>query len=166
MSFSNGAELLAQCEEKSVLISQRMLDMEEDRGKQSRSEIITHMQETLKIMRNSCMEPLSHEEECVGHLIGGEGKRLMARIASGKSLLGGLVGKAVAYAMAVMEYNSAMGCVVAAPTTGSSGVMPGVLMALQDEMGFSDDQLVNGLPCAKRCLAKHPAGRNRMHRVE
>lgn len=38
-----------------------------------------------------------------------------------------------------------MGLIVAAPTAGSSGVIPGVFVALQEEYGFTDDQMVRAL---------------------
>ena len=38
-----------------------------------------------------------------------------------------------------------MGLIVAAPTAGSSGVVPGVLLAMQDEHGLSDEKLYQGL---------------------
>lgn len=47
--------------------------------------------------------------------------------------------------MAVLEVNASMGLIVAAPTAGSSGVLPGILMALQEEKGFSDEELYSGL---------------------
>lgn len=148
MAFANAQELIALCQKSGRPISQIMLEAEEERGKQSRTEIIEHLKKTLEIMRASCAEPLDREENCVGGLIGGEGRRMMARVAAGSSLLGNLTGKAVAYSMAVMEHNSAMGRVVAAPTAGSSGVVPGVLMALQEEKGLSDETLLDGLLCA------------------
>ena len=47
--------------------------------------------------------------------------------------------------MAVLEVNASMGLIVAAPTAGSSGVVPGVLMALKEEKGLSDEILYKGL---------------------
>ena len=47
--------------------------------------------------------------------------------------------------MAVLEVNASMGLIVAAPTAGSSGVVPGVLLAMQDEHGLSDEKLYQGL---------------------
>lgn len=65
---------------------------------------------------------------------------------------GGHVGEpiasAAAYAMAVLETNASMGRIVAAPTAGSAGVIPGVLLALQKAKGYSDEQLQHALACA------------------
>ena len=43
-----------------------------------------------------------------------------------------MLSKAIAYSMAVLEVNASMGLIVAAPTAGSSGVLPGVLLALEE----------------------------------
>ncbi len=40
--------------------------------------------------------------------------------------------KAMTYAMAVLEVNASMGLIVAAPTAGSAGVVPGMMLALQE----------------------------------
>ena len=62
---------------------------------------------------------------------------------------GGLIpAGAIAYAMAVLETNASMGRIVAAPTAGSSGVLPGVLLALQRTRGLSDGDLARGLAAA------------------
>ena len=50
--------------------------------------------------------------------------------------------------MAVLETNASMGRIVAAPTAGSSGVLPGVLLALQRTRGLSDGDLARGLAAA------------------
>lgn len=47
--------------------------------------------------------------------------------------------------MAVVEVNASMGCIVAAPTAGASGILPGVLIESAHERGWTDDQLVDAL---------------------
>ena len=63
----------------------------------------------------------------------------------GTSILSGVLGRAVIYAMAVLEVNTSMGLIVAAPTAGSSGIVPGLLLALQEEYGLEDDLVADGL---------------------
>jgi len=53
--------------------------------------------------------------------------------------IGGLHTRAAARAMAVMHVNGAMGVVCAAPTGGSAGVLPGVLVTLAEERGLSPE---------------------------
>lgn len=62
--------------------------------------------------------------------------------------LDGLAARAIASAVAVAEVNASMGRVVAAPTGGASGVLPGVLLTLADERGLSDDEIVDALLAA------------------
>ena len=47
--------------------------------------------------------------------------------------------------MAVLETNTTMGLIVAAPTAGSSGVLPGLLLALQEEYHLSDSAVIDAL---------------------
>ena len=62
--------------------------------------------------------------------------------------LGGVVNDAVAYAMAVGECNAAMGRIVAAPTAGASGVLPGVLLALKQHYNLNERQMAEALVVA------------------
>lgn len=52
---------------------------------------------------------------------------------------------AVARALAVMENNGSMRCVVAAPTAGAWRVLPGAILSVAEERGLSDDAIVDGL---------------------
>ena len=81
----------------------------------------------------------------MGGLIGGEAKKLNDHRQAGKSIVGNLMSKAITYSMAVLEVNASMGLIVASPTAGSSGVLPGVLLALQEEYKISDDRIIDGL---------------------
>lgn len=51
----------------------------------------------------------------------------------------------VARALAAKEVNSCMGRVVAAPTAGASGIMPGVLLTLQDVHHIDDQKILDAM---------------------
>ena len=55
--------------------------------------------------------------------------------------MGALSAKAATYALAANEANAAMGRICAAPTAGSSGVLPGVLFAIAEECSIAEDRL-------------------------
>ena len=74
-----------------------------------------------------------------------ESKKLKEYHEKGRSICGDLMSRAITYAMAVLEVNASMGVIVAAPTAGSSGVVPGVLLALQEEYDLPDEEILNGL---------------------
>ena len=61
---------------------------------------------------------------------------------------GGLHTRAAARAMAVMHVNSSMGVVCAAPTGGSAGAVPGVVVTLVEEQGLPRAQAAMALLAA------------------
>ncbi len=144
-NFSNGKELLAICSVEKIPISAAMILREIGISGRSRQEIEAVMSKKLGIMKNAAIRALQEDLVSLGGLIGGEAKRLAARRAMEKPVCGTLLSKAMSYAMGVMEVNTSMGLIVAAPTAGSSGVIPGVLTALGEEFGFTDDQLLAAL---------------------
>lgn len=145
MEFRNGAELLELCAREDCLISQVMRRRECEQGEAAPDRVEARMARALEIMRESATQPLKTPARSMGGLIGGEAKRLAAHAAKKKALCGPVLQRAITYAMAVLEVNASMGLIVAAPTAGSSGVVPGLLLALQDEYHISDERLLDGL---------------------
>lgn len=143
--FSTGEELLKICRSHGVKISEAMLRREMEQKEKSREEILSRMERSWQIMKEAVAESLEADRRSMGGLIGGEAKKLISFLESRETLLGPVVGKAIAYAMGVLEVNASMGLIVAAPTAGSSGVIPGVLLAIQEEKGLSDDEIVMAL---------------------
>ncbi len=60
-------------------------------------------------------------------------------------LCGEALTRAIAYSMAVLEVNAAMGLIVAAPTAGSSGVLPGAVLSLSEIYGWPEAKQIDGL---------------------
>ena len=145
MDFRNGNELLALCKQEDCLISQVMRRREWELGEMAPDRVEARMARALEIMRESATQPLKHPVRSMGGLIGGEAKRLAAHAAKKKSLCGPVLQRAITYAMGVLEVNASMGCIVAAPTAGASGILAGVLIECGHERGWSDDQLVDAL---------------------
>ena len=81
----------------------------------------------------------------MGGLIGGEAKKLELHRAGGSGICGDLLQKAITYAMAVLEVNASMGLIVAAPTAGSAGVVPGLMLAMKEHYSLSDDKIIEAL---------------------
>lgn len=145
MDFRSAKELLMLCEQEKKTIYQIMKQREIELGILSEEEIGGKMEKVLSIMKHSTHEPMIKEVKSVGGLIGGEAKKLNTLKESGQAICGTIMSKAIAYAMAVLEVNASMGVIVAAPTAGSAGVLPGVLFALKEEYNLTDKQLIHGL---------------------
>ncbi len=145
MDFKKAAELLSLCKEYDKPISQIMMDRECEMAEKPLDEIRSRMAVSLQIMKDATKEAINQPSQSMGGLIGGESRKLSDLQSSGKNIAGNLISKAIAYSMGVLEVNASMGLIVAAPTAGSSGVIPGVLLALQEEYDFTDDQIIDAL---------------------
>lgn len=145
MDFKKAAELLSLCKEYDKPISQIMMDRECEMTEKPLDEIRSRMAVSLQIMKDATKEAINQPSQSMGGLIGGESRKLSDLQSSGKNIAGNLISKAIAYSMGVLEVNASMGLIVAAPTAGSSGVIPGVLLALQEEYDFTDDQIIDAL---------------------
>ncbi len=84
----------------------------------------------------------------MGRLVGNEAQAMAAAWQTGRTFLDPLTVKAMIYSLAVMDENSRMGVIVAAPTAGAGGVVPGMLLALEEERGVDPEKTVRGLVVA------------------
>ncbi len=146
--FSSAAELLAQCSEHGMSISELMLRNEQ--AWCSESEIRSGLLERWAVMQ-ACVERGCHTE---GVLPGGmQVKRRAARLyrqLSNDTQLHqvplGTMDWVNLFAMAVNEENAAGGRVVTAPTNGAAGIIPAVLHYYwKFSPGFTDDGVVRFL---------------------
>ena len=145
MDFKNAKELLEICEKEQRSISEIMRQRECNLGEIPGDMADHKMNQVLEVMRNSAHQPLKNPAKSMGGLIGGEARKLSDHAAKGKSICGEVLERAITYAVAVLEVNASMGLIVAAPTAGSAGVVPGLLLALQDTYKISDGRIVDGL---------------------
>lgn len=145
MDFKSAVELLELCRQTQCPISEVMRRRECELGETTRDQVDHRMAKVLEIMRASATQPLKKPSKSMGGLIGGESKKLYDHAARGKAICGDILQRAMTYAMGVAEVNASMGLIVAAPTAGSAGIVPGLLLALQDCYKISDDRLVDAL---------------------
>ena len=139
MDFINGESLLALCASENMTISQAMLRREMILGETTREAVYEKLARSIQIMKDSTHTPLENPVRSMGGLLGGESKAVWQNAFGTKSaqpaLCGTTLSKAIAYAMAVLEVNASMGLIVAAPTAGSSGVIPGTLLSICEDYG-------------------------------
>ena len=145
MDFRTAEQLLEICKAEQRPISYIMLMRESEISGDKAEAFDISMRKALGIMKDAVAIALSNPPRSMGGLIGGEAQKLNHRICSGEALDKGLSARAAAYAMGVIEINSSMGLIVAAPTAGASGVLPGVLLAMQEEYGLEDEMIVKAL---------------------
>ena len=143
---------LASCEEacrlakeKNISLADVAIEYEMARSGHSREVIRGQMMRHLHQIRASVQEGAKGNKMRYGLTSGQDGPRMLRAIEEGKTISGGIIPVAVARAIGVMEYNGAMGCIVAAPTAGSSGIVPGSMTTVQDHFHLSDEQMVDAL---------------------
>lgn len=148
VDFASAADVLAYCDAQGTSISQaaevRERALLASRGVPT-SSMEGYLSRALEVMRDSITKPTDRPSASMGGLLGGEASKLRALEESGTGVQGPLIAAATRNAVAVLETNASMGLIVAAPTAGSSGVIPAVLFSLQEVQGFSDEQLVGAL---------------------
>lgn len=145
IQFSNASQLLALCEKENISIGEAMILREIDLMEVSREDIFCRMTHSWQIMKDAVQEGQTSTIRSMGGLIGGEAKKMRAYREKRGPLCGETVSKAASYAMGVLEVNASMGLIVAAPTAGSSGVIPGVFCAIQEAYDLSDETMVMAL---------------------
>ena len=78
-------------------------------------------------------------------MVGGDGAKMRAYVQSGKTICGDYIGQVIAQALEMGESNDCMKCIVAAPTAGSCGVLPAVLLPYQAREGLDDNAMVRAM---------------------
>jgi L-serine dehydratase len=144
-AFASGETLRKYCLANDIPIWEAMIRREEKIDTDhTREEILGEMHKNLAVMRESVQRGLTEKVESVSGLSGGEAMRLF-QYGKHNPFSGFNACRAAASAMAVVEVNASMGRIVAAPTAGASGVLPGVLIESARQRGWSDETLVEGL---------------------
>ncbi len=142
--FKNIAELVEQAESRGVKIYEIMQEQEAHVSERSISDIKADMAKRFQVMKNAVQEGLEGSSSHSG-LSGGNAKRLDDYRKAGKFVTDEGFLKALTYAIATNEVNAAMGIICATPTAGSAGVLPGVMISMQEKYQLSDAVLINHL---------------------
>ncbi|HET6342105.1 MAG TPA: L-serine ammonia-lyase, iron-sulfur-dependent, subunit alpha [Gemmatimonadota bacterium] len=143
--FKSIAEIVERAEAEEAPVWRVVLAEEVDDSGRSEDEVLARLKDRLQTMREAVARGLGSDAPSVSGLLGGGARRFEEWRGSGASVMGPFLGKVMARAQATMEVNARMGTIVATPTAGSSGILPAVFFAAQEELGFGDDDLVRGL---------------------
>ena len=161
--YASIAELVDVATSRSLTIGAAAREQEALDSGQSQDALNSKMQERLAVMRDSVGRGLAGVRSRSG-LTGGDARRMAearthtriiarTRTADADGTAGGApmpiggepLDSAIAYALAVAEVNAGMGRIVAAPTAGSCGVLPGVLFSVGEIRGAGDSELVDAM---------------------
>lgn len=142
--FSTFAELVDYAPGGSL--PQAAIEYERRRSGKGEALIRERVHDVLAVMRAAVEEGLNGRVRLLGGFCtGNDGARLLQAAEAGRTVTGGIFATALARALAVVEVNGAMGRVAAAPTAGSAGVLPGVILSVGERLGKTSDDLVDAL---------------------
>jgi len=134
-------DLLQELYNKEAGLVDGILAMQEKKGLSS-ERVRERMTLSLSVMRDAVKAGTKKTTMSPTGLSGGDSRKV---VESQISLLGNIGKQAAAYALATAEINADMGRIVAAPTAGSSGVLPAVLLAIGEELNICDEMLIDAL---------------------
>ncbi|GGH09679.1 L-serine ammonia-lyase, iron-sulfur-dependent, subunit alpha [Paenibacillus segetis] len=145
MRFSNLEQLIQLCIKESVTIGQLMITEQAAETGKSVQEVIGQMAAYYEIMKEAVFKGIESDMKPRSGLTGGDAKRVHTYLLNDVTSLGTEACTSMAYALAVSEINASMGRIIATPTAGSCGIIPGVFVSSQERFGWSDEHMVHGL---------------------
>ncbi len=146
MNFNSAREIIDLSNSEGKKIYELMIARETELQGATEAEIRKNMARSLEIMKKAVEDSITKDIKSISGLIGGDAKKIYKNESiKGGTICGAMMKKAIAYSMGVLEVNASMGKIVAAPTAGSSGIIPGTLIALQEEYDLSEAVIINAL---------------------
>ena len=143
LKYQSVAELVAQATKSGKRISELVLEDQAAQMELSPAELYQKMENNFTVMLQSVATGEDSQLKSTSGLTGGEGFKMKdygERTAGGLS--GPFITKVMSRALAVSCCNAAMGKIVAAPTAGSCGILPGCLVSLFEEKKYAKKAIV------------------------
>lgn len=146
--FTTGLEMENYGTEKGLSdLADLALQYEASRGGIAPEEVLRKTLHLVDVIEKAIMQGLqgTHFKD---RILGFQSGKYAAKVRGGKMLNLGVLDRAIPYVTALMENKSAMGVIVAAPTAGSCGGLPGTVMAVADTMNLDREAKARGLLAA------------------
>lgn len=142
--FETCEEMLAFNEGKELTLWELAAEYESARGGISRAEVFETMRSIVRIMDNAIRLGLKGTEYS-DRILGSQSLQLRQHLDSRKLIGGDANNTIIMYVSAMMEVKSSMGVIVAAPTAGSCGALPGAVFGVAHSLERSEDDIVKAM---------------------
>lgn len=145
--FHNSKELLARCSEHEMPVWEVMLNYEMQMSPRSKEEITKMLEERLQVIFTGIDAAIEKPEMSPSGMAGKSTPALATGVRDFKKLEAGLLlneaaVRAMLGAVATGENNARMGVILAFPTAGAAGVLPGVIYGAKHKLGLTQEQMV------------------------
>ena len=145
--FITCEEMLAFNSDKNHALWELAVDYESMRGNISRGEVFEKMRSIVQIMQNSIDLGLKGTKYA-DRILGPQSLGFQKQLEDKKLVEGDILNQVILYTSAMMEVKSSMGVVVAAPTAGSCGALPGAIIGIGRGLSLHEDELVKAMLAA------------------
>lgn len=145
--FITCQEMLAFNVGKNLSLWELAIAYESARGNLTHEDVFEKMQSIVHIMENgiySGLQGTQYEDR----ILGSQSLQLKEQLEQGRLIGGDTLNTIILFVSAMMEVKSSMGVIVAAPTAGSCGALPGAILGLAHGMGSGEDKKVQAMLAA------------------
>jgi L-serine dehydratase len=142
--FSSCREMLAYNRQKNMRLAELAVQYESGRGSISRDGVYRKMLDIVGILKKSVQQGLEGTSY-QNRILGCQSRRFKEHLQADRLLKAGILNKAILYITSLMEVKSSLGVIVAAPTAGSCGALPGTILAAAEAMDRSEKDTASAL---------------------
>ena len=139
--------MFAYNEGKNLSLWELAVRYESMRGNISEEEVLSKMNDIRIILKNAVETGLKGTK-FEDRILGPQSVKFKSMMEEKKLVVGDVLNNVIMYVSAIMEVKSSMGVIVAAPTAGSCGAMPGAVLGVSNSLGLSDEETVKALMIA------------------
>ena len=136
--------ILDLCKEQDKKIWEVVLQADMDESGASGEQVFEKMRFMYRAMQEADQSYEANLKSQSG-MVGGDGEKMRQYNATGKNLCSEYSSLAMEKALKMGESNACMKRIVAAPTAGSCGVIPAVLLSYEENKNAEEDELVKAL---------------------
>lgn len=145
--FLSCAAMLSRPNATERALWEHAVDFEAERGGLERANVLSRMVDIVRLLKASIAEGVAGTE-FEDRILGFQCGRFKEQMEAGKLLDAGMLNQMVLYVSALMEVKSSMGVIVAAPTAGSCGALPGTVLAAAEALALDDETAAKGMLAA------------------
>ncbi|MCA4898912.1 MAG: L-serine ammonia-lyase, iron-sulfur-dependent, subunit alpha [Bacteroidota bacterium] len=140
--FESFDEWKSYCQQKNVTLTDAVIEYETEQKGRNREQILQGLAKAWSVMKDAVRTGLEEDMTSRSGMVNNGAKKVYRYP---KTVLSKEFQNLISRALAAKEVNSCMGRVVAAPTAGASGIMPGVLFTLQEIHGIDDEKILDAM---------------------
>jgi len=145
--YNTASKMLSYWEKKGGELWELAALYESSRGKLTQAKIFSKMRKIVNILKSSIetgLKKTSYQDR----ILGPQAWLVEKANRENKLIPGGVLNHIISYTMAMMEVKSSMGLIVAAPTAGSCGAVPGAIFGTAQYMNLDDDKIIKAMLAA------------------